>query len=205
MRWYRIRNLLLGAFSLACLGFTGAVTYILFLSPDPIDIPIGGPFELSDHDSRPVTHETFSGRYMLVYFGYTYCPDICPTALLEMGNALDRLAQSAPDKATRVVPVFISVDPARDGPEQLREYRKLFHPELVALTGSKAQVAAAAAGYKVYFSKADSADAGARNDAYLMDHSSFIYLMGPQGRYLTHFPPGTTASVIAEALANLVE
>ena len=153
---------------------------------------IGGAFTLTDQNGRTVTDQDFRGKLMLVYFGYTFCPDACPTALLQMGQALDRLG---PD-AEQVQPVFITIDPARDTVEQLKIYASNFHPRLVALTGAASQIAQAAKAYRVYYARA--ADAGTTD--YLMDHTSIIYLMGRDGRYLTHFTHQSTPDQIATTI-----
>lgn len=145
---------------------------------------IGGPFTLTDQNGRAVSDRDFRGKLMLVYFGYTFCPDACPTALLQMGQALDRLGS----EGEAVQPVFITIDPARDTQEQLKTYASNFHPRLVALTGSPAQIAQVAKAYRVYYAKA--ADSGTTD--YLMDHTSIIYLMSRDGRYLTHFTHQST-------------
>lgn len=157
---------------------------------------VGGPFTLVDQHGETRRESDFAGRYMLIYFGFTYCPDVCPTSLSVMTRALDRLAESAPDRAERIVPILISVDPERDTPEVLARYGEHFHPRLVALTGSADAVAEAAEAYRVYYRKADDPDSG----TYLIDHTSIIYLMGPDGEYVTHFTHGTTAE---ELLAGL--
>jgi protein SCO1 len=158
---------------------------------------IGGPFTLIDQHGAEVTEQDFAGRYMLIYFGYTYCPDVCPMSLANMTQALDLLP---PDEAEQVVPVFITVDPARDTVEQLAEYAPLFHPRLVALTGSPEAMKAAAQAYRVYFAKAGDDD----SDAYLMDHSTFIYLMGPDGRYVRHFAHNAAPEEIAVAIEEAI-
>ena len=144
---------------------------------------VGGPFELVDQTGERRRDSEFRGRYMLVYFGYTYCPDICPTTLLAMSRALDLLGETAPEVADQVVPVLITVDPERDTVAALAAYVPSFHPDLVALTGTPEEVAAAAKAYRVYYAKVEDESAG----TYLMDHSSFIFLMGPDGEYRTHF------------------
>ena len=154
---------------------------------------VGGPFTLVDQHGAEITEQDFAGRYMLIYFGYTYCPDFCPMSLSNMAQALDLLS---PEQAEQVVPILITVDPERDTVEQLAEYAPLFHPRLVALTGSVEQVKQAAKAYRVYFSKADNGDP----DAYLMDHSTFIYLMGPDGRYVRHFSHSATPEEIAAGI-----
>jgi cytochrome oxidase Cu insertion factor (SCO1/SenC/PrrC family) len=205
MLWYRIRNLLLALGSLSCLGFTGYVGYVLLFSPKPVEIPIGGPFALVDHEGRAVTNETFRGRYQLVYFGYTFCPDVCPTKLTEMTLALDAFDRTSPARAEKIVPIFISVDPDRDSIDVLRSYRTHFHPRLVALTGTAEQLRAVAKAYKTYFSRVYPDKKSRDSNEYLMDHSSYVYLMGPDGRYLTHFTTGTTPEQMAARLAKHVK
>ncbi len=152
---------------------------------------IGGAFELVDHTGRVVTQADFAGDFMLVYFGFTSCPDICPTAMQAVAEALDDLGGDA----TRVRPVLITVDPERDTPAVLADYVANFHPRLVGLTGTPEQVAAAARAYKVYYAKAPSEEGD-----YVMDHSAILYLMGPDGRYIRHFTHGDGADEIAAAL-----
>lgn len=164
-------------------------------------VPIGGAFTLVDQDGRTVTDKNFLGKYMLVYFGYTYCPDVCPTSLNTLGRAMDQLEAEAPEAAARIQPVFITVDPARDTPELMKSYVGNFHDRLIGLTGTPEQVAAAAKAYRVYFSKV--VEKGASADEYLMDHSSITYLMGPDGKFVTHFGHGTAPDVMAGKLAAL--
>jgi len=157
---------------------------------------VGGPFELVDQDGKTRRDTDFRGRYMLVYFGYTYCPDICPTSLLAMSQAVDGLGETDPALTQKFVPIFITVDPERDTVEAMAAYAPNFHEDLVALTGTAEQVAAAAKAYRVYYAKAGEEGA----DDYLMDHSGFIYLMGPEGEYLAHFPHNATAEEMSAAL-----
>jgi len=184
-------------------GFLAMIGTRIFQSP--IDKPpappaaaIGGPFTLVDHQGRPVTGEFFKGRFMLVYFGYTFCPDVCPTALTDMGNAFGILGAAA-DKVT---PVFIIVDPDRDTPEHLKEYLKFFHPRMVGLTGTPEQTAAALKAYKVYAAKAPVERGGAGD--YLVDHTSIIYLMGPDGAYQAHFSHGAGAEGMAKGIRKFL-
>ncbi|MDE0333532.1 MAG: SCO family protein [Defluviicoccus sp.] len=158
---------------------------------------IGGPFVLVDHTGAERTEADLKGRHALIYFGYTFCPDVCPTALADMLIALDELG---PD-AERVQPVFITIDPDRDTPAVLKGYIPNFHPRLIGLSGSAAQVSRAARAYRVYYAKVDDPNAG---ENYLMDHSSVIYLMDPDGRYLTHFSHGTGPETMAKRLRELV-
>jgi cytochrome oxidase Cu insertion factor (SCO1/SenC/PrrC family) len=158
--------------------------------------PIGGPFTLTDQDGRRRTDMDFHGRLMLVYFGFTYCPDVCPTDLQQIGLALDRLGPSG----EMVQPVFITVDPERDTPDHLQQYMPLFHPRFVGLTGDAAAIEAAARTYRVYFAKVERADKA----DYTVDHSGFIYLIGRDGEYLGFFPPGTPAERLADAIRPIV-
>lgn len=159
---------------------------------------VGGPFELVDQTGESRRDTDYLGRYMLVYFGYTYCPDVCPTSLLTMSRGLQLLGDSAPEAAEQVVPLFVTVDPERDTVAALAAYAPSFHPDLVALTGTPEQIAAAAKSYRVYYAKAEDESSG----TYLMDHTSFIYLIGPDGGYRTHFSHTAQAEEIAEGLAR---
>jgi cytochrome oxidase Cu insertion factor (SCO1/SenC/PrrC family) len=152
--------------------------------------PIGGPFTLTDQNGTRRTDADFRGKLMLVYFGFTYCPDVCPTDLLQMALALDQLGQAG----EMVQPVFITVDPERDTPEHLKQYMSLFHPRFVGLTGDAIEIGAAADAYRVYYKRVEWDD----RSGYTVDHSAFIYLMGRDGEYLGFFPPGTSAQRLAE-------
>jgi cytochrome oxidase Cu insertion factor (SCO1/SenC/PrrC family) len=154
---------------------------------------VGGPFSLVDQDGRRVTEKDFLGKYMLVFFGYTYCPDVCPTELQVMTAALDQLGP----EADRIQPVFVSIDPARDTPAVLKAYVGNFGPRLIGLTGTPDEVAGIAKAYRVYYAKA--ANSSSSTD-YLMDHSSIIYLMGPDGQFVKHVPYTTDAAKLAAEL-----
>lgn len=151
---------------------------------------IGGPFALVDGDGKPRTDAEFRGKFMLIYFGYTHCPDACPTALQDMADALEKVGPGA----DQVAPIFISIDPERDTVGYLKGYAEQFDPRFVGLTGSNDQVAAAARAYRVYYRKANQAT------DYLMDHSSIIYLMGRDGKFLAHFTHQTPPEQIAAAI-----
>jgi protein SCO1/2 len=156
-------------------------------------VSLGGPFNLTDHTGRAVTERDFAGRWMLVYFGFTYCPDVCPTELGTMAAALDAMGPAG----EAVVPVLITVDPERDGPAQLADYVSRFHPRLVGLTGTPEQVADAARRYRVYYAKARRSEM----TDYLVDHSGFTYLVGPDSRVRTPFRPGTSPEAMAAAVS----
>ena len=163
--------------------------------PGTVGAAIGGPFTLTDHAGRTVTERDFLGRHMVIFFGYTFCPDVCPTNLATVADALDILGD---DLAARIAPVFVSVDPERDTPDLLAQYVGNFHPRMVGLTGSAEQVSAVARAYRVYYAKADQADGD--NETYLIDHSAITYLVGPDGSFIRHFPHGITPEAMAEGL-----
>lgn len=161
-------------------------------------VNIGGPFSLVDHTGKAVTEKDYAGKYMLVYFGYTYCPDVCPTSLSIMAEALDQLSA---DELAKVVPIFITVDPERDTAEVMASYVPNFHDKLVGLTGTTDQVKAAARAYKAYFAKVNEDDPDGN---YTMDHSSTTYVMGPDGLYTAHFNHGTEAAIMAARLKEIL-
>ncbi len=163
---------------------------------------IGGPFELVDQNGQTRTEQDFRGKYMLIYFGYTYCPDVCPTELQVMGNALDALD---PEFANEVTPVFISVDPERDTVDAIAAYVPHFHERMVGLTGTLEQTTAAAKTFRVYYAKAYADGEAKDSDAYLMDHSSFVYLMGRDGSFIRHFNYGTAPEDMAKGIAEVVK
>jgi protein SCO1/2 len=147
--------------------------------------PVGGPFTLIDHNGAQKTDADFRGRLLLIYFGFTYCPDVCPTDLVAMASAVDQLGT----RGDAVQPLFITVDPERDTPEHLAQYVPAFHPRLIGLTGTQDAVRRVAEAYKVFVEKVP----GAASSSYSLNHSGFLYLMDAQGGYLGFFPPGTTA------------
>lgn len=195
----------LAAIALMGLILGGLAAFIFLAGPNPKTggvtvtgkAAVGGPFTLVDHTGKPVTEKDFLGRYMLVFFGFRNCPDICPAGLQTMAAALDALGP----KAERVTPVFITLDPERDTPERLAEYVASFHPRLVGLTGSRDEVDRAAKAYRVYFKKNES---GAAPGEYSLDHTSIIYLMDPQGNFVAPFAHGTSAARMAERLNELL-
>ena len=154
---------------------------------------IGGPFELVDQTGTIRNERDFRGKLLLVYFGFTYCPDICPTDLQAIGLAMDGLGA----EAENVQPLFITVDPERDTPEHLAEYVPMFHARLIGLTGSAEAVNKAAEAYRVYHARIDFEKTP---HDYTVDHSAFVYLMDRDGKYLGFFPPGTSADRMVEMI-----
>lgn len=158
---------------------------------------VGGPFTLEDSSGHTVTDRDFRGKYLLVYFGYTYCPDVCPTTLNAVATALDALGKKADD----LQPVFITVDPRRDTPAVMKRYTAAFSPRLLGLTGTAEQIAAAAKEYHVYY--AEHRTGPGPND-YSMDHSSILYLMGPDGRFIAPIRTDESGKEIASELAKFM-
>lgn len=184
----------------------GALT-VFYVTRPPVSVqnaeesvPIGGPFTLVSHEGQTVTDQDFRGRYMLIYFGYSYCPDVCPVELSKMTRALEILDEDKIALDT-VQPLFITVDPERDTVEQMARYVSLFHPKLMGLTGSVKQMKQATDAYRVYAKKSGDVD----SDAYLMDHASMILLMGPDGQFVDFFSSRETAENIADSLRNLLD
>ena len=159
--------------------------------------PVGGPFELTDQTGRRRTDADFRGMLVVLYFGYTYCPDVCPTELQSISLALDRLGAAA----EAVQPLFITIDPERDTPARLAEFVSSFHPRLIGLTGSVADIKKTAMAYRTFFVKNSSATPG----DYSVDHTGFIYLVGKDGNYLGFLPPGATPEAIADAIRARLE
>lgn len=153
---------------------------------------VGGPFSLVDQDGRPVTDRSWPDHWLLVYFGFTFCPDICPTELGAMTAAIDRIDPAG----GKIQPIFISIDPDRDTPAQLKSYVALFHPRLVGLTGTAEAVDAAARAYRVYYAKSGDTT----GSDYTVDHSSFLYLVAPDGTVVDAFPQGWTPDQIGTAI-----
>jgi cytochrome oxidase Cu insertion factor (SCO1/SenC/PrrC family) len=159
---------------------------------------VGGPFAMLNQNGEAVTEKNFLGKYMLVFFGYTYCPDVCPTTLQIVSKTLDQMGP----KSARINPVFVSIDPARDDVATMKSYVQAIDPRLVGLTGTPQQVAAMAGVFRVFYAKVEDAKTPAD---YLMDHSSLLFLMGPDGAYLKHFNYDISSADLALALDEAVK
>jgi protein SCO1/2 len=158
-------------------------------APSAADSPlagasIGGPFELVDKDGKTVRWSDFDGKYRIVYFGYSYCPDVCPLDVARMMQGYTAFKKAEPELAAQVQPIFISIDPERDTREVVGEFTDAFSDDLLGLTGTPAQVKVAADAFKVYYRKGESAGGG----SYLMDHSRAAYLMGRDGQPIALLP-----------------
>ena len=154
-------------------------------------VAVGGPYRLIDQDGHPRGSADFRGRYVLIYFGYSFCPDVCPTTLGVMADALDKMGAGA----NRIVPVFITIDPERDTPAVLKQYMKAFGPRFVGLTGSPAQIADVEKTYRVYAKKQP-----LPGGKYGMDHSSVLYLMGPDGKLVSFYDEAISPDALAKDL-----
>jgi protein SCO1/2 len=178
--------------ALAVLILLGAIGSILWLHQRGAPT-VGGPFQLIDTRSgRQVTDQDFRGKWLLVFFGYTHCPDVCPTTLSEIADAMAKLGPLA----DRVQALFITVDPTRDTEQVLADYAAAFDPRIVGLTGTSDQVAAAASAYKVYYAKR------VVGDDYYMDHTGTVYVMRPDGTYDTSFLSTSDSAEVAQRLRS---
>jgi protein SCO1/2 len=158
---------------------------------------IGGPFTLQDGSGKTVTDKDFRGKYMLVYFGYTFCPDVCPTTLNAVADAMDKMGPAA----SRIQPLFITVDPKRDTPPVVKQYAAAFGPSIEGLTGTPAEIATVAKEYRVYY--AEHRTGPGPND-YSMDHSSVLYLMSPDGGFIAPVRADQSGDEIAANLKKLM-
>jgi cytochrome oxidase Cu insertion factor (SCO1/SenC/PrrC family) len=196
-----------GALAVSATGLAAASLIVVWMlggfGPPSADLPssahaIGGPFRLTGADGQSVSDRDFRGQWLLVYFGYTHCPDICPTTLADISQTLDLLGADA----VQVQPLFISIDPERDTPQVVGAYVKGFDDRIIGLAGTPAEIAATARAYRVFYAKKEGADA----DNYRMEHTAFVYVIGPDGRYVTLLSPlqGQTPDIMASRLRELV-
>jgi protein SCO1/2 len=161
---------------------------------DTSPVPIGGAFTLVDENGQTVTDQVYRGKWLLVFFGFTHCPDVCPTALNDIALTLDQLGRDA----AAVQPLFVTVDPERDTPEVMKDYTDAFHASIVGLTGTPEQIADTAKVYRVYYKKVP------QGDTYTMDHSGITYVMDPNGKFAAHFSPRTPIDTMAAKLRSLM-
>lgn len=184
---------------LMLIAAAGIAVFALMSSPNkPAGLGeafVGGPFTMVSHRGETVTEKSFLGKPMLMFFGFTFCPDVCPTELQVMAAALEELG----DKGKDIQPIFVSIDPERDTPEVMAAYVSNFGDRFIGLTGSAEQVATIAGAYRVFYSKQENKE---RPSDYLMDHTSIVYLMGPDGKFLKHFTFTTDAKALAQGIAE---
>ena len=162
---------------------------------------IGGPFSLTDQMGQTVTDKSFAGQYRIMYFGYTFCPDVCPTDVANLARGLKLFARADATRAAKVRMIFVSVDPARDTPARLKEFTSAFGPDIVGLTGTPKALEETTKAYGVAYSIAP----GQSKDAYLVDHSRVAYLMDPDNKPMALLPQEGTAQAIADELAKWVK
>lgn len=200
---------------LLAIGFAGGVTVAaggwLFAAQEPpqrssaelMDVlmwnrePVGGTFTLVDHTGRQRTDADFRGKLMLIYFGFTYCADVCPTDLLAISQVMEQLGPVS----DQVQPLFITLDPVMDTPGQLKEYVRLFHPRMIGLTGDVRAIRSLAGAYKIYYAKTEQTKVDDRG----IDHTAYMFLMDRAGLYLGFFPSGTSADRMADAIRSQLE
>lgn len=205
----RTTKIVLAVWALALIGAGGWIAQDALLKPDAVATSeqrgffstdsasmIGGPFQLTDQNGRKRSSDEFRGKLMLIYFGFTYCPDVCPTALTVVTTALDQLG----DQADAVVPILVTIDPERDTPAVLKDYVAQFSPRYIGLTGSEREIAQVAKSFRVYYAKSP----GSGGAPYLMDHTSLLYLMDQNGRFATHFTHNNRAEDIVAAVRKLL-
>lgn len=190
------------AHCLACWAIAVALAaHAAPLSPTragPPAVTVGGPFTLMASDGTTVTDKTYAGKWLLVYFGYTFCPDRCPTTLLDIARALQKLGADAGE----LQPLFITVDPQRDTPDVLGKYIQSFDPRIVGLTGTPQQIASVAHEYGAYFARRKT---GPGVEDYVMDHSSYLYVMDPEGKFVRGFAADAPTDYIAGVLRKLMD
>jgi protein SCO1/2 len=183
-----------------------AGTTLAACQADPGPAPLagarmGGPFALTDQNGRRVSSEALAGKYRIVYFGYTFCPDVCPVDMALITAAMRQFEQSDRERAERVVPVFITTDPARDTPEVLKEFAARFHSRTLALTGTPDEIGRVSSAFGVYASRRETAPGA---DNYLVDHNRMAVLYGPQGEPIVILPHDRGPGAIAETLDRWV-
>lgn len=195
--------------TLARLGIAGAVAALSLSAcqQKPSEKPplegaaIGGDFTLTDQDGKPFDSKSLKGKYRIFYFGYTFCPDACPTDMAVLGKAMRQLDQKDPAASAKIQPIFVSVDPARDTPSVLKQFVTAFYPRLIGLTGSEAQIADVAKHYAISYRK-EPAPAGATG--YLMDHPRVAYLFDPDGKPIEMLPVDANADQVEADLEKWV-
>jgi protein SCO1/2 len=195
--------------TLAALGFAGiaAAMALSACQQKPAERPplegaaIGGDFTLTDQDGKPFSSTSLKGKYRIVYFGYTFCPDACPTDMAVLGKAMRQLDKKDPATSAKIQPIFVTVDPARDTPAALKQFTAAFYPRLIGLTGSEAQIADVAKRYAISYRK-EPAPAGATG--YLMDHPRVAYLFDPDGKPIEMLPVDANADAVEADLEKWV-
>lgn len=195
----RIAAVLLAPLALAACG-TGEQAATQAERPPLEGAAIGGPFTLVDKDGKTVTWDSFKGKYRIVYFGYTFCPDACPLDMQQLMKGFAAFEKASPARAAKVQPIFITIDPQRDTPNVVGQWTAAFSPRLLGLTGTPAQVDAAAKAFAAYYAKGKETSGG-----YLMDHSRIAYLMDPDGKPIAMLPVDKGGPAVEADLAKWVK
>ena len=170
-------------------------------APPPLEgASMGGPFTLTDQNGRRVSDRDFAGKYRLVYFGYTFCPDVCPVDMQVIGAGLRRFEAEDAARAARVQPIFISVDPGRDTPQVLRQFVAAFHPRMIGLTGSEAEIAQVARAYRIFYERGEPSAGG----GYMVNHTRMAVLYGPEGQPIAMIPHDQGPDGVAAELGRWV-
>jgi len=170
-------------------------------APTPVaGLKLGGPFSLTDHTGQAVTEKTYDGQYKFIYFGFTYCPAICPTELQKVSRVMSALEKNEPDVAAKIAPLFITIDPERDTVPVMKDYVSLFHPRLVGLTGTQPQIDFVSKAYRIFARKVEDP---AQND-YTMDHSSYLYLMTPENSLAAIYRMDDSADYVYEDILSRI-
>ena len=170
-------------------------------APPPLEgAAIGGDFTLTGEDGEPVSWGDFAGQYRTIYFGYTFCPDVCPVDVQRAMAGLKRFEESDPERAAKIQPLFVSVDPQRDTPEVLTEFTDAFHPRLIGMTGTKEQIDAVTEAFAAVYSIEEPNEAG----GYLVGHTNITYLFGPEGEPIAILPTDEGADAVAAELDKWV-
>jgi protein SCO1/2 len=182
----------------AALALAGCNAAAPAAEPPLAGAAIGGDFALTNSKGATVRWGDFAGKYRIVYFGYTFCPDVCPTDMSRVAQGLKQLKASDPALASKIIPIFITIDPERDTPAIVGEFAAAFSPDVVGLTGTSEQIAAAAKAFKVFYAKGEAVEGG----GYLMDHSNIVYLFGPDGAPLATLPTDQGAEAVAAEIAK---
>ena len=179
----------------ACSGDPGSAP------PPPLEgAAIGGEFTLTGEDGEPVSWSDFDGQYRTIYFGYTFCPDVCPVDTQRAMAGIKRFEEASPERAAKVQPLFVSVDPQRDTPEVLTEFTNAFHPRLIGMTGSKEQIDSVVGDFAAYYRIGEAAEGG----GYLVDHTNITYLFGPEGNPIAILPTDEGPEAVAAELDKWV-
>jgi len=193
----RVRYILWGAVLIAAVIFGGHQLSHMLETKSASGPTFQPVFTLTNHSGEPVSETTFRGDWALVFFGFTNCPDICPTTLAEFGNVMDRLGADA----SKVKPLFITIDPERDRVADVAKYVSAFHPSIIGLTGSNKQIAYTASSFKAFFERVPQETAP---DGYTMGHTSAVYLISPEGNFVRTYQFGTSPEMIVEDLKTRI-